>query len=245
MPASVSTLILSLVLGICSPTGLRIELSSWAFICHWAVHLSGIHSLVWRAHLWESRDVGSVWLQMLYLWDFEEVMGILAGLEFGHRYYIRETLTKLMGALVWLKAWWIFLSVKQATDQKSMQLLPYRRGNARKSRDFGSVWPQILYLWDFEEPDRCLGLAQGLVDRSQTRNPCCWCITGDEMPTKVMILAQFEVGYYIRGILKRLTDDVDWLKAWWSCGGKVVIVAKFGHGYYIRGTLKRLTDDVD
>ncbi|KAJ7142704.1 hypothetical protein C8R44DRAFT_726034 [Mycena epipterygia] len=77
------------------------------------------------------------------------------------------------------------------------------------------------------------------------------------MPTKVMILAQFEVGYYIRGTLKRLTDDVDWRKAWWSCmlwldsrlcgsieemPTKVVILAQFDHGYYIRGTLKWLAD---
>ncbi|KAJ7115221.1 hypothetical protein C8R44DRAFT_739818 [Mycena epipterygia] len=76
------------------------------------------------------------------------------------------------------------------------------------------------------------------------------------MPTKVMILAQFDHGYYIRGTLKRLTDLVAWLKAWWSRKSmpllahrrgnpaKVMILAQFDHGYYIRGTLKRLTDVV-
>ncbi|KAJ7076909.1 hypothetical protein C8R44DRAFT_755366 [Mycena epipterygia] len=78
------------------------------------------------------------------------------------------------------------------------------------------------------------------------------------MPTKVMILAQFEVGYYIRGTLKRLTHVADWPKAWWICTRnpcccwiageemptKVVILAQFDHGYYIRETLKRLTDVV-
>ncbi|KAJ7087492.1 hypothetical protein C8R44DRAFT_752214 [Mycena epipterygia] len=90
----------------------------------------------------------------------------------------------------------------------------------------------------------------------RTRNPCHSCLAGEEMPAKVMILAQFDHGYYIRGTLKRLTDVVAWLKAWWICvsvkqvtdqksmpllprwGGKVVILAQFGHRYYIRGTLK-------
>ncbi|KAJ7135541.1 hypothetical protein C8R44DRAFT_729117 [Mycena epipterygia] len=68
-----------------------------------------------------------------------------------------------------------------------------------------------------------------------TGNPCpCW-LGREEMPAKVMILAQFGHGYYIRGTLKRLTDVVAWLKAWWI---------RFDHGYYIRGTLKRLTDVV-
>ncbi|KAJ7106559.1 hypothetical protein C8R44DRAFT_745048 [Mycena epipterygia] len=37
------------------------------------------------------------------------------------------------------------------------------------------------------------------------------------MPAKVVILAQFDHGYYIRETLKRLTDAVAWLKAWWIC----------------------------
>ncbi|KAJ7088171.1 hypothetical protein C8R44DRAFT_752001 [Mycena epipterygia] len=92
-----------------------------------------------------------------------------------------------------------------------------------------------------------------------TRNPCLRCLGGEEMPAKVRILAQFEVGYYIRGTLKWLTDDVDWLTALWIHTGnpchcclaskemptKVLILAQFEVGYYIGGTLKRLTDDVD
>ncbi|KAJ7140655.1 hypothetical protein C8R44DRAFT_726387 [Mycena epipterygia] len=62
-----------------------------------------------------------------------------------------------------------------------------------------------------------------------TRNPFHCCLAREEM----LILAQFDHGYYIHGTLKRLTDVVAWLKAWWIC---------FDHGYYIRGTLKRLTD---
>ncbi|KAJ7118244.1 hypothetical protein C8R44DRAFT_738188 [Mycena epipterygia] len=258
--------------------------------------------------------------------------------QFGHGYYIRETLKRLTGVLAWPKAWWICLSVKRVTDSKSMPLLPQRRRNAHKSHDFGSVWPWILYPWDFEEVDGCFGLAHGLVDpfvilaqfdhgyyihgtlkwltsalpwpkgwwicvfwlASElggslwvfwlgpgigesvyyicgtlkwlmvvlawlnawwicTRNPCPSCLVGEEMPAKVVILAQFDHGYYIRETLKRLTDVVAWLKAWWICvsvkqvtdqksmpllprwGGKVVILAQFGRGYYIRGTSKCLT----
>ncbi|KAJ7101091.1 hypothetical protein C8R44DRAFT_747302 [Mycena epipterygia] len=165
------------------------------------------------------------------------------------------------------------------------------RGNACKSRDFGAIWPWILYPWDFEEADRFCGLAPGLVDLYQksmpplpvilaqfghgyhirgtlkrlmgvlawlkvwgirTRNPLRCCLAREEMPAKVMILAQFAHGYYIRGTLKRLTDVFDHryyiretlkrltnvvasLKAWWI---------RFEHGYYIRGNLKRLTDVV-
>ncbi|KAJ7087493.1 hypothetical protein C8R44DRAFT_752215 [Mycena epipterygia] len=78
------------------------------------------------------------------------------------------------------------------------------------------------------------------------------------MPAKVMILAQFDHGYYIRGTLKRLMGVLAWLKAWWirtrnpchcwlageEMPAKVMILAQFDHGYYIRGTLKRLTDVV-
>ncbi|KAJ7108774.1 hypothetical protein C8R44DRAFT_744002 [Mycena epipterygia] len=105
-------------------------------------------------------SVSTLVLSMLYPWDFEGVMGVLAGLE----------------------VWGISTISKQVTEQKSPR-----------------------------------------------------CITGEEMPTKVMILAQFEHKYYICGSLKRLTDLLPRLKAWWIC---------FGHGYYIHGTLKRLTDVV-
>ncbi|KAJ7108773.1 hypothetical protein C8R44DRAFT_744001 [Mycena epipterygia] len=85
------------------------------------------------------------------------------------------------------------------------------------------------------------------------------------MPTKVMILAQFENGYYIHGTSKWLMGVLAWLKAWWICVGVKQVtdlksmpllphrrgnahqshdLAQFVHGYYIRGTLKRLTDVV-
>ncbi|KAJ7108776.1 hypothetical protein C8R44DRAFT_744004 [Mycena epipterygia] len=85
------------------------------------------------------------------------------------------------------------------------------------------------------------------------------------MPTKVMILAQFENGYYIHGTSKWLMGVLAWLKAWWICVGVKQVtdlksmpllpcqrgnahkshdLAQFDHGYYIRGTLKRLTDVV-
>ncbi|KAJ7094939.1 hypothetical protein C8R44DRAFT_749229 [Mycena epipterygia] len=173
--------------------------------------------------------------------------------QFGHRYYIHGTLKRLTDVVAWPKAWWIC----------------------------------ILYPWDFEVADGRFGLAQGSVDPSEyetshrpeihatlasPERKCAQRLGGsvEEMPTKVMILAQFDHGYYIHGNLKRLTDVVAWLKAWWirilypwdfevadGCFGlaqglvdlsempaKVVILAQFGHGYYIRGTLKRLTNVV-
>ncbi|KAJ7131011.1 hypothetical protein C8R44DRAFT_731282 [Mycena epipterygia] len=104
-------------------------------------------------------------------------------------YYIHGTLKWLAGFFAWLKAWWIRLSVQQVTDQKYMSPLPWRRGNAHKSHDFGSVWPWILYPWDFEEVDGFFWLGLWL----------CGSV------------------YYIRETLKRLTDVVAWLKAWWIC----------------------------
>ena len=52
--------------------------------------------------------------------------------QFGHGYYIHETLKRLTYVVAWFKARWISLSVKQVTDQKSMPLLPRWRGNAAK-----------------------------------------------------------------------------------------------------------------
>ncbi|KAJ7128540.1 hypothetical protein C8R44DRAFT_732876 [Mycena epipterygia] len=126
---------------------------------------------------------------------------------FGHGYYIHGTLKRLTDVVACLKAWWIRLSVKQATDQKSMPPLPCRRGNAHKSHDFGSVWPRILYPWDFEEADGCFGLPQGLVDPYVVAWLKAWWIC-KSMPLlprwggKVVILAQFGHRYYIRGTLK-------------------------------------------
>ncbi|KAJ7104950.1 hypothetical protein C8R44DRAFT_746196 [Mycena epipterygia] len=139
--------------------------------------------------------------------------------QFGHGYYLHGTLSRLTDVVACLKAWWIRASVKQVTDQKSMPPLHHWRGNACKSHDFGSVWPWILYPWDFEEADRCCGLAQSLAWLKAwwicTRNPCHSCVAAEEMPAKVMILAQFGHGYYIRGNLKRLIGVLAWLKAWW------------------------------
>ncbi|KAJ7142705.1 hypothetical protein C8R44DRAFT_726035 [Mycena epipterygia] len=184
--------------------------------------------------------------------------------QFGHGYYIRGTLKRLMGVLVWLMAWWIRVKVKQVADQESMPLLPRQRGNAHKSHDFGSVWPWILYPCDFEEADGCFGLAHGLVDPYQKSIPLL--PSEEEMPAKVVILAQFGHGYYIRGTLKWLADVFAQLKTSWirvsvkqvtdqksmpllprqqENAHKLMILAQFEVGYYIRGTLKRLTDDGD
>ncbi|KAJ7131155.1 hypothetical protein C8R44DRAFT_731420 [Mycena epipterygia] len=201
-------------------------------------------------------NFGSVWPRILYPWDFEEAdrcCGLAPGLvdpwempakvvilaQFDYGYYIHGTLKRLMGFLAWLKAWWIFFDYGyyiRGTLKKLTGVLPWvnawwictrnprhcclaREEMPAKVVNFGSVWPRILYPWDFEEADRCCGLAPGLVDP--------W-----EMPAKVVILAQFDYGYYIHGTLKRLMGFLAWLKAWWIF---------FDYGYYIRGTLKKLT----
>ncbi|KAJ7144480.1 hypothetical protein C8R44DRAFT_725409 [Mycena epipterygia] len=140
---------------------------------------------------------------------------------FDHGYYIRGTLKWLADVFSWLKAWWIRLSVKQVTDQKSMPLLDHWRGNAWKRYDIHGTlkWLTGALAW----------LKAWWIC---TRNPCCCCIAREEMATKVVILAQFDHGYYIRGTLKWLADVFVRFLAWWI---------RFGHGYYIRGTLKRLT----
>ncbi|KAJ7131010.1 hypothetical protein C8R44DRAFT_731281 [Mycena epipterygia] len=168
--------------------------------------------------------------------------------QFGHGYYIHGTLKRLMGVLAWLRAWWILLGVNQVADQKSMPLLPRWRGNACESV---LAWLKAWWI--------CVSVKQVTDQKSMPLLPRWGGKVIEEMPTKVMILAQFEHGYYIRETLKRLTDVVDWLKARWirvfwlasELGGsveempaKVVILAQFEHGYYIRETLKRLTDVV-
>ncbi|KAJ7105533.1 hypothetical protein C8R44DRAFT_745696 [Mycena epipterygia] len=187
--------------------------------------------------------------------------------QFGHGYYIRGTLKRLTDVVAWLKAWWIRMSVKQVTDQKSMPFLPRRRGNARKTWWIRVSVTQVtdqksmpLLPWWRGNAHKVMILAQfgygyyirGTLKRLmavlawliawwiRTRNPCPRCFGGEEMPAKVMILAQFDHGYYIRGALKRLMGDLAWLKAWWIR----VTSKQFDHGYYIRGTLKSLTDVV-
>ncbi|KAJ7101955.1 hypothetical protein C8R44DRAFT_746985 [Mycena epipterygia] len=166
------------------------------------------------------------WLMAWWIREMSAKVVILA--QFDNGYYIRGTLKRLADVFArlkawwirwlarffaWLKGWWIRLSVKQVTDQESMSPLPRQRGNAHKSHDFGAVWPWILYPWDFEEVDGCFGLAHGLVDPYSKCMPLL--PRREEMPARVVILAQFDHGYYIRGTLKRLTDVVDWLKAQW------------------------------
>ncbi|KAJ7100461.1 hypothetical protein C8R44DRAFT_747509 [Mycena epipterygia] len=148
---------------------------------------------------------------------------------FDHGYYIRGTLKRLMGVLAWLKAWWIRVSVTQVTDQKSMPLLPRWGGNA-------------LILAQFDHGYYIRGTLKRLTDvvawlKARWIRMSVKQVTDqkfiEEMPTKVMILAQFDHGSYIRETLKRLTDVVACLKAFWI---------HFDHGYYIRGTLKWLAD---
>ncbi|KAJ7112302.1 hypothetical protein C8R44DRAFT_741987 [Mycena epipterygia] len=180
--------------------------------------------------------------------------------QFGHGYYIRGTLKRLMGVLAWLKAWWICVSVKQVTDQKSMPLLPRWRGNATKVMILaqfdhgyyihgtlkrltdGVAWLKAWWIF-FGHGYYIRGTLKRLMGVLawlktwwiRTGNPCPRFPAGEEMPTKVMILAHFDHRYYIRGTLKRLMGVLAWLKAGWI---------RFDHGYYIRGTLKRLTDVV-
>ncbi|KAJ7117524.1 hypothetical protein C8R44DRAFT_738420 [Mycena epipterygia] len=126
--------------------------------------------------------------------------------QFEVRYYIRGTLKRLMGVLTWLMAWFICLKALWSCVGY------YIRGTLKRLTDVVD-WPKAWWI--------C------------TRNPCPRCLAGEEMPTKVMILAQFDHGYYIHGTLKWLMGALAWLKAWWI---------RFDHGYYIRGTLKWLAD---
>ncbi|KAJ7141080.1 hypothetical protein C8R44DRAFT_931416 [Mycena epipterygia] len=142
--------------------------------------------------------------------------------QFGYGYYIRGTLKRLMGALAWLKAWWI--------RTKN----PCHCGLAREEMP-----AKVKILAQFDHGYYICGTLKRLTDVVawlkawwiHTQNPWSHCPGGEEMPTKVMMLAQFDHRYYIHGTLKRLTDDVAWLKAWWI---------RFDHRYYIRETLKRL-----
>ncbi|KAJ7130544.1 hypothetical protein C8R44DRAFT_732056 [Mycena epipterygia] len=197
--------------------------------------------------------------------------------QFDHRYYIHGTLKRLMGVLAWLMAWWIRTRnpchcclAREEMSAKVVILAQfdhryYIHGTLKwltgALARLKAWWICILYPWDFEEVDGCFGLTHGLVDPHSKCMPLL--PRQEEMPAKVVILAQFEHGYYIRETLKRLTDVVAWLKAWWICvsvkqvtdqksmpllprwGGKVVILTQFGHGYYIHGTSKCLTGFMD
>ncbi|KAJ7094949.1 hypothetical protein C8R44DRAFT_749239 [Mycena epipterygia] len=195
-------------------------------------------------------------IRILYLWDFDVAdgcFGLAQGLvdpyeyETSHRpeihatvalperkcpqkYYICGTLKWLMGVLAWLKAWWIYFDHKY-----------YIRGTLKRQTD-AVAWLKAWWI--------CVRVKQVTDQKSMPLLP--------RWGGKVVILAQFDHGYYIRGTLKRLADIVAWLKSWWiytrnpcprclageQMPAKVVILAQFDHGYYIRGTLKRLTDFV-
>ncbi|KAJ7094954.1 hypothetical protein C8R44DRAFT_749244 [Mycena epipterygia] len=198
--------------------------------------------------------------------------------QFDHGYYIRGTLKWLMGVLAWLKAWWIRMlwlgsrlggsklgGSKEEMPAKVMILAQFDHGYYIR----GTLnWLMSVLAWvkasciRFEHGYYIRGTLKRLTDVVAwlkalwifIRNPCPHCLAGEEMPAKVVILAQSDHRYYIRGTLKRLRDVVAWLKA--SCihtrnpcpcclageemPAKVVILAQFDHGYYIRGTLKWL-----
>ncbi|KAJ7128447.1 hypothetical protein C8R44DRAFT_732790 [Mycena epipterygia] len=169
------------------------------------------------------------WLGSRLSGSVEEMLPkIMILAQFGHGYYIRGILKRLTDVVALLKAWWICVSVKQVTDQKSMPSLPRWGGKVVKLAQFGHRY----YI---------CGTLKWLTVTDQKSMPCC--IAGEEIP---MILAQSGHGYYIRGTLKWPTGVLAWLKAWWiyEVPAKVVILAQFGYGYYIRGTLKRLTEVV-
>ncbi|KAJ7124229.1 hypothetical protein C8R44DRAFT_734739 [Mycena epipterygia] len=145
-------------------------------------------------------------------------------------YYIHGTLKRLTDVVAWLKAWWIHFGHRyyiRGTLKWLMGVLVW----------FKAWWIHFDHGYYIRGTLKWLMGVLAWLKASQicTRNPCLHCLGGEEMPPKVMILAQFEHGYYIRGTLKRLMVLLAWLKAWWIC---------FGHGYYIRGTLKRPTDVV-
>ncbi|KAJ7114492.1 hypothetical protein C8R44DRAFT_740628 [Mycena epipterygia] len=160
--------------------------------------------------------------------------------QFDHKYYIRETLKWLTGGLAWPRDWWICVSVKQVTDSKSMPLLPRREEMPAKvvilaQFDHGYYIRETLKrLTDvvgwlkawwirFDHRYYIHGTLKRLTDVVAwlqawwicTRNPCPRCIAGEEMPAKVVILAQFGHGYHICGTLKWLTVVLAWLRASW------------------------------
>ncbi|KAJ7108775.1 hypothetical protein C8R44DRAFT_744003 [Mycena epipterygia] len=91
----------------------------------------------------------------------------------------------LMGVLAWLKAWWIFLRFGRGY---------HIRGTLK--RQMGVLaWLKAWWI--------------------RTRNQFRCCLAGEEMPAKVVILAQFGHGYYILGTLKWLMGVLVWLKASW------------------------------
>ncbi|KAJ7096190.1 hypothetical protein C8R44DRAFT_749035 [Mycena epipterygia] len=192
--------------------------------------------------------------------------------QFGHGYYIRGALKRLTDVVAWLKALWNCTQnpcprclTGEEMPTKVMILAQFGHGyyirGTLKWLAGVSVWLKAWWICYIR------GTLKRLTDVGAwlkawwifTRNTCHYCLAGEEMPAKVVILAQFGHGYYIRGALKRLTDVVAWINTWWICvsvkqvtdqksmpalphwGGKVVILPQFDHRYYIRGTLKWLT----
>ncbi|KAJ7105994.1 hypothetical protein C8R44DRAFT_745642 [Mycena epipterygia] len=232
------------------------------------------HGYYIRGNLKRLTDVVA-WLKAFWIWIRNPWHCCLAGEEmptkvmilaqFDHRYYIRETLKRLTNVVASLTqgakpdAPGIQEADKESVDPDEQRLsILVEPSNLREV-----PWEyHTLRSWSDHRSSKGLFVrflspaAHMPQTHLESRNPCPHCLVGEEMPTKVMILAQFEHGYYIRGNLKRLTDVVAWLKAFWiwirnpwhcclageEMPTKVMILAQFEHGYYIRGTLKRLTD---
>ncbi|KAJ7101682.1 hypothetical protein C8R44DRAFT_747138 [Mycena epipterygia] len=124
--------------------------------------------------------------------------------QFDHGYYIRGTLKRLMDVLAWLKAWWILFGHGyhiRGTLERLMGVLVWLK----------TRWISARVKQDLEETDRCCGLAQGLVDVSEYETS-----HRPEIHATVALL-DGKCLYYIHGTLKRLTDVVAWLQAWWIC----------------------------
>ncbi|KAJ7093534.1 hypothetical protein C8R44DRAFT_749907 [Mycena epipterygia] len=193
-----------------------------------------------RGNAPKSHDFGSAWPRILYPWDFEVADGcfglaqgfwicempakvvILA--QFGHEYYIHGTLERLTDVGAWLKAfwicaWWICFGHGY-----------YIRGTLKRLTDAVALlkawWICLDHGYYIRETLKRLTNVVGRLKAWWihlkaswicTRNPCHRCLAGEEMPAKVVISAQFGHGYYIRGTLKRPTDVVVWLHAFWIC----------------------------
>ncbi|KAJ7123678.1 hypothetical protein C8R44DRAFT_735314 [Mycena epipterygia] len=141
--------------------------------------------------------------------------------QFGHRYYIHGTLKWLTGVLTWLKAWWICTSnpyhcclAGEETHAKVVILAQfghryYIRGTLKRLTD---VLAWIAAWWI------CVSVKQVTDQKSM---PLLAPHGG-----KVVILAQFDHGYYIHETLKWLTGVLAWLKAFWICAWWICLSVK-------------------
>ncbi|KAJ7104949.1 hypothetical protein C8R44DRAFT_746195 [Mycena epipterygia] len=135
--------------------------------------------------------------------------------QFGHGYYIHGTLKRLMGVWTWFKAWRIRVSVKQVTDQKSMPCCLAREEMPAKVVILAQFGHGYYIRGTLKRLMGVLAWLKAWWIRVSVKQVADHCLGGEEMPAKVMILAQFGHGYYLHGTLKRLTDVVAYLKAWW------------------------------